>query len=256
MQADREPLRVVVSGAHGRMGQEVVKAVTGAADMALVGTVDAGGDLAAVLTDTGAQAMVDFTVPSAVLANVITALECKVVPIVGTTGITPDGMSKIRAKCREMATGALIAPNFAIGAVLMMRFAKEAARWMPDAEIVEMHHEKKIDAPSGTALLTAKLIAEGRDKNGPMPAAAEAKGLTGARGAVGEGNVPIHSVRLPGYVASQFVTFGGLGQTLTIRHDTLDRSSFMPGVLIALRSVERIRAARDVMYGLEELLSD
>jgi 4-hydroxy-tetrahydrodipicolinate reductase len=148
----------------------------------------------------------------------------------------------------------LLAPNFALGAVLMMRFAAEAAHYFPDAEIVEMHHQNKLDAPSGTALLTAKRIADARAGTKPTQLPQTTHGLPGARGAVGVGDIPIHSMRLQGFVASQFVTFGGLGQTLTIRHDTLDRSSFMPGVLLALRSLDKIRAAKDVIYGLENLL--
>jgi 4-hydroxy-tetrahydrodipicolinate reductase len=247
-------IKVVVSGANGRMGQEVVRAVTGASDMELVGQIDVDDDLSAMLKSSGAVAMVDFTSPSSVLPNILTALDAGVTPIVGTTGLSDSGMAQVRAKCSERGLGMLLAPNFALGAVLMMRFASEAARYFPDAEITEMHHDKKLDAPSGTAILTAKRIAEGRGAVKPTSIAETTHGLAGARGAVGEGHIPIHSVRLPGFVASQFVTFGGLGQTLTIRHDTLDRTSFMPGVLLALRSLDKIRAAKDIIYGLENIL--
>ena len=247
-------VKVAVSGAKGRMGQEVVKAVTSAPDLELVAQIDLGDDLLSVLKSSGADAVVDFTSPSSILENILIALECGVVPIVGTTGLTDTGMAQIKAKAAERKLGVLLAPNFALGAVLMMHFAKEAARYFPDAEIVEMHHEKKLDAPSGTAILTAERIAEGRKGLKPTALPENAYGLPGARGAAGAGDVPIHSVRLPGFVASQFVTFGGLGQTLTIRHDTLDRTSFMPGVLLALRSLAIIRDAADVIYGLENLL--
>ena len=247
-------LRVAVSGASGRMGRQVVDAVSTSSDLMVAACIDIGGDLGAALSESKAQALVDFTTPTAVLGNILTALDAGVVPVVGTTGLTAQGTEQVRLKCAQTGIGVLIAPNFALGAVLMMRFASEAARYFPDAEIVEMHHENKLDAPSGTALLTAKRIADGRCGATPIAIPAAAHGLPGARGAVGEGEIPIHSVRLPGFVASQFVTFGGLGQTLTIRHDTLDRSSFMPGVLLALRRLEIIRQAADIVYGLENLM--
>jgi 4-hydroxy-tetrahydrodipicolinate reductase len=206
------------------------------------------------LKSSGAQAVVDFTTPDSILANILTSLDCGVVPIVGTTGLSESGMAQIKTKCLEKGIGILLAPNFAIGAILMMKFAAEAAKYLPDAEIVEMHHEKKLDSPSGTAVLTAKRIAEGRAGSTPTPLPSSAHGLPGARGATVAGDIPIHSIRLQGFVASQFVTFGGLGQTLTIRHDTLDRSSFMPGVLLALRNLDKIKDAKDVIYGLENLM--
>src|SRR5665213_407713 len=165
--AEESLIKVVVNGAKGRMGQEVVRAVTGASDMELVGQADAGDDLATTLKSSHADAVVDFTTPGSVLTNILTALDAGVVPVVGTTGLDASGMAQIRAKCAERKIGVLLAPNFALGAVLMMRFAAEAARYFPDAEIVEMHHEKKLDAPSGTAMLTAKRIAEGRGENLP-----------------------------------------------------------------------------------------
>jgi 4-hydroxy-tetrahydrodipicolinate reductase len=247
-------LRVAVSGAKGRMGREVVAAVAAASDMELVAQLDIGDDLGQALMSSKPDAMVDFTTPASVLGNILSALGAGVVPIVGTTGLSPDAMAQVRERCASAGIGALIAPNFALGAVLMMRFAAEAGRYFPDAEIVEMHHEKKLDSPSGTAILTAKRIADGRAGSKPTALPPDAHGLPGARGAAGDGAVPIHSVRLPGFVASQFVTFGGLGQTLTIRHDTLDRTSFMPGVLLALRKLDTIRAAKDVIYGLENLM--
>ncbi len=254
------PLRVAVAGAHGRMGSEVVKAVVEADDMVVVCEIERGEDMALALQISRAQVMVDFTVPKAVRGNMLAALEVGVVPIIGTSGINEAMMEEVRRACFTAGVGALVAPNFALGAVLMMRFARDAARYFPDAEIVEMHHEKKIDSPSGTALLTAHRIKEGRGETLPtvMPLVdldRETSGsLPGARGASGAGDVPIHSIRLPGFVASQFVTFGGPGQTLTIRHDTIDRVSFMPGVLLALRKTEQIREARDVIYGLGNLL--
>ena len=248
-------ITVAVAGAQGRMGQEVVAAVRAEAGLELVAQADMGDDLAAVLAATRPTALVDFTVPEAVLGNIETALARGVVPIVGTTGLSPQDVDHVRARCRFHGVGALIAPNFALGAVLMMRFAREAAKYMPDAEIIEMHHEKKLDAPSGTAAKTAEMIAEGRSGMAPtaLPAGAFEK-IAGARGGRGVGDVPIHSVRLPGFVASQEVIFGGLGQTLTIRHDSRDRKSFMPGVILAVRHAPALLAGKALVYGLENLL--
>lgn len=254
--SDLQPITVVVAGAQGRMGRETVDAVSAAPDLRLVGQATRGDDLAALLAQTRPIALVDFSIPEAVLGNIQTALAHQVVPIVGTTGLGPDDIAQVRAWCADYKTGAIIAPNFAIGAILMMRFAQEAARYLPDAEIIEMHHERKLDAPSGTAAKTAEMIAQGRAQSVPtaLPAAAFEK-VAGARGGQGAGGVPIHSVRLPGFVASQMVIFGGPGQTLTLRHDSLDRKSFMPGVLLAVRHAPALVSPRsELVYGLEHLL--
>jgi 4-hydroxy-tetrahydrodipicolinate reductase len=217
-------IRVAVAGAAGRMGATVCAAVEGAPDMELSGRADPllGTSLADVLA--GADVVVDFTQPEVALANALACLAAGVHVVIGTTGFDPAAL--------EDASGAnvLIAPNFAIGAVLMMRFAAEAARHMAKAEIVELHHDGKLDAPSGTAALTARLMAEA--SGNPPP--------------------PIHSVRLPGLVAHQEVILGDLGQTLTIRHDSLARESFMPGVLLAIRRVGELE--RSPTIGLESLL--
>ena len=249
-------ITVAVSGALGRMGQEVVAAVTSADDLELVAQVDKDDSLVDALTRLKPAVLVDFSVPTAVMGNIEVALARHVVPIVGTTGLSPNDITHVRDLCRLHNTGALIAPNFAIGAVLLMRFAMEAAKYLPDAEIIEMHHEKKLDAPSGTATKTAEMIALGRANAVPTALPAEAfEKIVGARGAKGEGNVPIHSVRLPGFVASEMVIFGGLGQTLTLRHDSLDRKSFMPGVLLAIRHSPILAAnGGELVYGLENLL--
>ncbi|HEY3330586.1 MAG TPA: 4-hydroxy-tetrahydrodipicolinate reductase [Capsulimonadaceae bacterium] len=248
-------ITVLVSGAKGRMGQEVVKAVNAAEGLELVGEVDFGDDLAASLASLKPQVMVDFTVPESAMGNITTALKHKVVPIVGTTGISADDRAEIAALCQSTGTGCLIAPNFALGAVLMMRFAHDAAKYFPDAEVIEFHHEKKLDAPSGTATLTAELIAEGRAGALPteLPAGAFEK-IPGSRGGKAAGDVPVHSVRLAGFVASQMVIFGGPGQTLTIRHDSIDRASFMPGVVHAVRQIARLAGSGELVYGLENLL--
>ncbi|MCW3061702.1 MAG: 4-hydroxy-tetrahydrodipicolinate reductase [Capsulimonas sp.] len=249
-------ITVVVSGAKGRMGSETVGAIMAESDMQLVGEVDHGDDLGATLAALKPLAMVDFSVPSAVLGNIETALANGVVPIVGTTGLAPADVEHVRELCRTHKLGALIAPNFAIGALLMMRFSQEAAKYMPDVEIIEMHHERKLDAPSGTAAKTAEMIAIGRENAKPTPLPADAfEKIPGSRGGKGVGDVPVHSVRIPGFVASQMVIFGGAGQTLTIRHDSLDRKSFMPGVVLALRHATAMAAnGGELIYGLENLL--
>lgn len=249
-------ITVAVAGANGRMGQEVVRTVLAAPDLVLAGQITRGDNFETALAQANPLALVDFTVPESAMPNIRAALAARVVPIVGTTGLSPTDVAEVRALCREHATGALIAPNFAIGAILMMRFAQEAAKYLPDAEIIEMHHERKLDAPSGTAAKTAEMIAEGRAEAAPTALPADAfEKLPGARGAKGVGDVPIHSVRLPGFVASQMVIFGGLGQTLTLRHDSLDRTSFMPGVLLALRHAPILAAnGGELIYGLEHLL--
>lgn len=244
-------IRVLVTGAKGRMGREVVRAVTEADGMEVVGTVDEGDDLAATIASTRPDAIVDFTVPEAVMSNIRTALAAKVVPLVGTTGISPAEVEEVRGLCAANETGCLIAPNFALGAVLLMRFAAEAARYFPDVEIIEMHHEKKKDAPSGTAAKTAEMIAAARTGT-PLPAPADAfETFAGSRGGKAAGEVPVHSVRLPGYVASQEVIFGGPGQRLALRHDSIDRASFMPGVILAVRQASSLKG---LVYGLEHLL--
>lgn len=244
-------IRVLVTGARGRMGQEVVRAVTGAPDMEVVAQVDQGDDLLAAFQDSRPDVMVDFTVPEAVKSNIRAALEAHVIPIVGTTGLGPEDLEEIRGLCETHGTPALIAPNFALGAVLLMRFAAEAARYFPDAEIIEMHHERKVDAPSGTAAKTAEMIAAAAERPPVGDPSGAFEKFAGSRGGKAAGEVRVHSVRLPGFVASQEVIFGGPGQRLALRHDSIDRASFMPGVLIAVR---KARSLPGLVYGLENLL--
>jgi 4-hydroxy-tetrahydrodipicolinate reductase len=258
---------VIVTGAAGRMGREVVRAVTAADGMRVAAAVDpsaegtviedgAGGtlvvtaDLGAALAGERPRVLVDFTVPSAVEANVAAALAAGVHCVVGTTGVSVERWAALEAGAHEGAC-LFVAPNFAIGAVLMMRFAAMAARYMPHAEIIELHHDRKLDAPSGTAIRTASLIAAAREEV-PTAPGAETEVVPGARGALVEG-VAVHSVRLPGLVAHQEVLFGGTGQTLSIRHDSIDRTSFMPGVVLAVREVV---ARTGLVIGLEELMGE
>ena len=230
-----EPIRVGVLGARGRMGSEVCRAVDEADDLQLVSGVDVGDDIEAL---SKAQVVVDFTHPDAVMGNLEWCIDHGLHVVVGTTGFDDGRIAQVR-KWLDGAPniGVVIAPNFAIGAVLMMRFAEEAAAHYESAEIVELHHNRKADAPSGTARLTAQRIAKSRRDagRGEIPDATSSA-LEGARGATVDG-VPVHAVRLAGLVAHQEVLFGGSGETLTIRHDSLDRASFMPGVLRAVRAV-------------------
>jgi 4-hydroxy-tetrahydrodipicolinate reductase len=230
-----ETIRVGVLGARGRMGNEVCKAVGGAEDMELVAAVDDGDDRD---TLAAAQVVVDFTTPDAVFGNIDWCLEHGVNLVVGTSGFTTERIELVRDKlAARPGIGIVIAPNFAIGAVLLMEFAAKAARHFESVEIVEMHHPKKIDAPSGTALRTARIIAEARAEAGlgAMPDATKEE-MAGARGSDVEG-VRVHALRATGLVAHQEVLFGTAGETLTLRHDSYDRVSFMPGVLLAVRSV-------------------
>ena len=206
-------------------------------------------NLDAALKKFSPDVMVDFTRPNVVFQNVMTALENKVSPVVGTTGLSDEAKEKIRELAEKNSTPAFIAPNFALGAVLMMLIAQKVAKFMPDVEIIELHHDKKLDAPSGTAELTAKMISEVRPphKQGHPE---EVERLPHVRGAEVDG-IRIHSVRLPGYVAHQEVIFGGLGQTLTIRHDSTGRDSFMPGVVLACK---KIRGLKGLTVGLDKIL--
>jgi 4-hydroxy-tetrahydrodipicolinate reductase len=248
---EQEPIRVGVLGARGRMGLEVCKAVDAAADLELVAMVDQG-DWLFNAADAGAQVLVDFTAPDVVMDNVHWAVDQGISMVVGTSGFTEQRLDRVRGwLSHKPGVGVLIAPNFGIGAVLMMQFAAKAARYFESAEIIEQHHPRKLDAPSGTAMHTAKVIAEARAEAGlaAMPDATKEE-LPGARGADVEG-VRVHAVRAAGLVAHQEVLFGTHGETLTIRHDSLDRASFMPGVLLGVRSVV---ARPGLTIGLDSLL--
>jgi 4-hydroxy-tetrahydrodipicolinate reductase len=230
-------IRVGVLGARGRMGAEVVKAVSHSSDLELVAELDLGDSLDQ-LVSSKAQVVVDFTTPDSVMKNLEFLIQNNIHAVVGTTGFDSariDSLSKELSKHPQV--GVLIAPNFAIGAVLMMEFAEKAARYFDSAEIIEMHHPAKVDAPSGTAARTAELMTQARkdSKKAPMPDATK-QSLEGARGSK-VGDIQIHSIRAQGLVAHQEVLLGGVGETLTIRHDSLDRAGFMPGVLLGVRSV-------------------
>ena len=250
--------RVAVVGAAGRMGQAVIAAVETAPDMQVVAGVDIVGvdigpptfqDTSTAIRATNPDVMVDFSVAGAAAKNALIALEAEVSPIIGTTGMSAHQIQAIEARASESRIGTVIAPNFAIGAVLMMEMARLAAPHLDHVEIIELHHNQKVDAPSGTAARTAELIIDARGC-AACDAPTETFTLEGVRGGVATG-VRIHSVRLPGLVAHQEVIFGGTGQTLTIRHDSTSRESFMPGVLLAIR---KTRSLKGLVVGLDRLM--
>jgi len=244
-------IKVAILGAKGRMGTESVKAIFAADDLELVASLDLGDSLD-LLKSSGAEVVLDFTHPDSVMKNIEYAINSGIHVVVGTTGIDSQRMDVIKSLlAKNPKVGAIIAPNFGLGAVLMMQFAAKAATYFESVEIIELHHPDKADAPSGTATRTAELISEARAKakKSAMPDKTSS-GIAGARGAK-VSDVPIHSIRLRGLVAHQEVLLGDQGETLSIRHDSIDRSGFMPGVLLAIRSV-KTRAG--LTFGLENLL--
>lgn len=273
---DKSPIPVVVNGALGQMGREVIKAVAQAEDMMLVGAIDLNpnylgqdigeiigigalevpvlNDLQSVLvlaTQEKIQGvMVDFTHPDSVYENTRSAIAYGVRPVVGTTGLTDQQLQNLSEFAEKASTGTLIIPNFSIGIVLLQQAAITASQYFDHVEIIELHHDRKADAPSGTAIKTAQMLSEmGKSFNPPKVESKET--MTGARGATADCNIPIHSVRLPGLIAHQEVLFGAPGQLYTLRHDTSDRSCYMPGVLLAIRKVTELSS---LVYGLEKIL--
>ena len=242
-------MRVGVLGAKGKVGSTMVQAVQAAEDLTLSAEVDLGDPLS-LLTDSQTEVVIDFTQPDVVMDNVKFLIDNGIHAVVGTTGFTDERLQQVRSwLAAKPGSAALIAPNFAIGAVLCMHFAKQAAPFYDSVEVVELHHPHKADAPSGTAVRTAQVIAEARKGLPPNPDVTSTS-LPGARGADVNG-IPVHSVRLAGLVAHQEVLFGTAGETLTIRHDSLDRTSFVPGVLLAVR---RIKERPGLTVGIEALL--
>lgn len=266
---EQQPIRVAVVGAMGRMGMEVLKALTPAEGFEIVVAVDhneVGKNLQEVLGPRGpnvtvesklgqaldnapADVMVDFSSHAGAATHAISAINRGVSPVIGTTGMPTEELKDIALQCEESKVSGIYAPNFAVGAVLMMRFAQLAAKFMPNAEIIEMHHDKKEDAPSGTAMLTAELIDAGR-KAEPTPKHTTMMRVEGVRGGKWH-DTPIHSVRLQGLVAHQMVVFGGPGETLTLRHDSLDRASFMQGVKLCCREVKKLNG---FVIGMDNVL--
>ncbi|MBK4729487.1 4-hydroxy-tetrahydrodipicolinate reductase [Oxynema sp. CENA135] len=266
----------IVNGAGGKMGREVVKAIASSPDLKLVAAVDrnpeyigrdvgeiAGcgpleipilndleGSLGMAVQEKELSVMVDFTHPSSVYDNVRSAIAYGIRPVVGTTGLSPQQIQELAEFADKASTGCLIIPNFSIGMVLLQQAAISASKYFDHVEIIELHHNQKADAPSGTAIKTAEMLAElGKPYN--PPSVEESEKLTGARGALAGEGIRIHSVRLPGLIAHQEVIFGAPGQIYTLRHDTSDRACYMPGVLLAIRKVTELKT---LVYGLEKIL--
>ncbi|MBN2240442.1 MAG: 4-hydroxy-tetrahydrodipicolinate reductase [Dehalococcoidales bacterium] len=261
-----EPVRVIVHGALGKVGREITSAVCRDPETVVVGAVDVAAtkqslplpdesgevplstDINDILAKCPADVMVDFTVAKATMPGARAASKAGVNLVIGTTGLSADEMAELENLAKDNGTGIVIAPNFALGAVLMMHLAKIAAKYMEIAEIIELHHNQKADAPSGTAILTAKAMAESRGK--PFPEPYDSDKNFRSRGQVEEG-IPIHAVRLPGLMAHQEVLFGTAGQTLSIRHDTINRECYTPGVLLAVKEVMR---RKGFTYGLDKIM--
>ena len=272
---NQSKIPVVVNGAGGKMGREVIKAVAKSSDMSLVGAIDhnpaiqgqdigeiAGcgpleipvmNDLEATLVmaqNEGNAIMVDFTHPDSIYETIRAAIAYGVRPVVGTTGLSNDQIKSLAEFAEKASIGCLIIPNFSIGIVLMQQAALQAAQYFDHAEIIELHHNQKADAPSGTAIQTAQFLSEA-NKNFNVPEVEETEKMTGARGSSTEDGIRIHSVRLPGLIAHQEVIFGAAGQIYTLRHDTSDRACYMPGVLLAIR---KILPLKSLVYGLDKIL--
>ena len=256
-------IKVGVVGALGKMGKEVVKAVLEAEDTTLVMAVDVVGEGTVIANDVKIESdlkqaiqtkkpdvVIDFTQPSTIFEHVCLYINEKVKSVIGTTGLSEEQINKLKELSKENNTGCLIAPNFSTGAVLMMMFAKKAAKYFNNAEIIELHHNQKKDAPSGTAVKTAQLMAES-NPDFTLENCPETELIAGSRGGTAEANIHIHSVRMPGYIASQEVIFGASGQIFKIKHDTMERSCYMAGVLLATRHVFE---NNDFIYGLDNIM--
>ena len=247
-------INIAVCGANGKMGQEVIKAVKAADDMTLVARIDINNGEFATIKDAkdsvNIDILVDFTQPKSIYENALYCLNNGINIVIGTTGLSDNQLEELKKLSKETNTGCFVAPNFSTGAVLMMKFAQIAAKYFNNAEIIELHHNQKKDAPSGTAVKTAALMAEANE-NFALGNCEETETIEGARGANSYNNIHIHSVRMPGFMASQEVIFGSNGQTLKIRHDSSDRECYMPGVLLAIRYIAE---HKDFVYGLDNIL--
>ena len=247
-------IKIAVCGANGKMGQEVVNAVNGAEDMTLAARIDIKDGEFATIKDAKdsveIDVLIDFTQPKSIYENALYCLNNNINIVIGTTGLTDEQIDELKNLSEAAKTGCLIAPNFSTGAVLMMKFAQMASKYFNNAEIIELHHNQKKDAPSGTAVKTALMMSKENPDftSGNCP---EAETIEGARGAASYNNIHIHSVRMPGYIASQEVIFGASGQILTIRHDSMNRECYMDGVLRAVRHTYK---NKDFVYGLENIL--
>ena len=241
-------IRVLVNGANGRMGQATVKAITADPELTLVGTTGRQDNLAEAIKTHAADVVVDFTNAEAVAESTRIIIESGARPVIGTSGLLLEQVKAFQATCKAAKLGGIIAPNFSLGAVLLMKHAQEIAKYFGHVEIIEMHHDGKLDSPSGTALRTAEMLATNFKSASTAKKTKET--IPGARGATYH-DIPIHAIRLPGLVAHEQVIFGGIGETLTLRHDSIDRVSFMPGVCLACKKVMTLD---ELVYGLEHVL--
>jgi 4-hydroxy-tetrahydrodipicolinate reductase len=243
-------IRVLVNGAAGKMGQLAVKTISSDPEFILVGETGRSDDLGAQIQKSAADVVLDLTNAHVALANLETIINAGARPVIGTSGLLKEQVLRMQSRCKELKLGGIIASNFSLGAVLMMKHAQEMARYFPHVEIIEMHHDGKLDSPSGTAVRTAEMLSSERSLSNDAHKKHTTETLKGARGAVYE-DIHIHSIRLPGLVAHQQIIFGGLGETLTIRHDSIDRQCFMPGVTLACKKVMGLDS---LVYGLECVL--
>lgn len=241
-------INILINGAFGRMGQLAVRAITDHPGFELVGQTGREYDLKKAIEDSHADVVIDFTHPQAVFANTSTILEAHARPVIGTSGLTSEQIRQLQKRAAELKLGGIIAPNFSLGAVLMMKYAQAIAAYSPQVEIIEMHHDHKADSPSATALRSAELLA--KTIHAAPTARASLETIPGARGANHHG-IPIHAIRLPGLLAHQRIIFGNTGETLTLQHDSIDRACFMPGVCLAC---EKVMGLDRLVYGLEEVL--
>lgn len=242
-------IRVLINGASGKMGQPAVKTISSDPDFILVGQTGRQHDLAAEIKNTKADVVVDLTNAEVVLKNLQTIITAGAHPVIGTSGLVAKQIKVLQEQCEKIKLGGIIAPNFSLGAVLMMKHAQEIAKYFPHVEIIEMHHDGKLDSPSGTAVRTAEMLAVSRQESDGS-AKIYKDIIPGARGANYQ-DIHIHSIRLPGLVAHQQIMFGGVGETLTIRHDSIDRQCFMPGIVLACKKVQSLDR---LVYGLEHVL--
>lgn len=241
-------ISVLINGAFGKMGMITAQAISEDENFELVGQTGRGYDLAAAIIDSKAQVVIDLTNAESVYQNSKIIIEAGVHPVIGTSGLVAEQISQLEKICEQRQLGGIIAPNFSIGALLMNRFAVEAVKYLPQVEIIEYHHDKKLDSPSGTAIRSAAILAAARGDYSKMSAHKEI--VAGARGANYQ-EIPIHAVRLPGLLAHQDIIFGAEGETLTLRHDSIDRKCFMPGIKLACK---KVIALKTLVYGLEQLL--
>jgi len=243
-----EAIRILINGAAGKMGQEAVKAIRNAPDLILVGETGRNDNVTSAIAKTQAQVVVDLTTASAAFDNACQIIDAGAHPVIGTSGLLEEQVQLLAERCEQKKLGGLIVPNFSVGAVLAMQYARDCARYFPSVEIIELHHNKKADAPSGTAARTAELIAQVKAK-APINLA-EKEILPGARGASYK-DIPIHSIRLPGLLAHQIVMFGSAGELLSIKHDITSREAYMPGLCLACRKVVTLNSLK---VGLEHVL--